>query len=169
MAWAGWASVGAALVVVGVILGAALSSSSSPNSAGSNPTSGSLPLPAAPPVAPDTVCGTPAANTSPPALCMLNQSEGTADAAWVVQGRGFAPRTSVTVSLTWLSPPQLAPNATFNRTAPVKPAVARDGTLHLNINKLFPRSLRLGKFIVTVTGSGGSHATTVFIVLPPGA
>src|SRR5260370_1037687 len=31
MAWAGWASVGAALVVVGVILGAALSSSSAPS------------------------------------------------------------------------------------------------------------------------------------------
>ncbi len=31
LAWAGWASVGAALVVVGVILGAALSSSSTPN------------------------------------------------------------------------------------------------------------------------------------------
>ena len=33
MAWAGWASVGAALVVVGVVLGAALSSSSSPDPA----------------------------------------------------------------------------------------------------------------------------------------
>ena len=31
MAWAGWASVGAALIVVGVFLGAALSSSSAPN------------------------------------------------------------------------------------------------------------------------------------------
>ncbi len=31
MAWAGWASVGAALVVVGVVLGAALSSSSAPD------------------------------------------------------------------------------------------------------------------------------------------
>ena len=36
MAWAGWASVGAALVVVGVILGSALSSSSTPSTA-SNP------------------------------------------------------------------------------------------------------------------------------------
>jgi len=168
MAWAGWASVGAALVVVGVILGAALSSSSSPDSTSPKQTSGSLPLPAAPPVAPDTVCGTPAANTRPPALCMLNQSKGTANAAWVVLGRGFAPGTSVTVSLTWNSPPQLAPNATFHRTAPVKPAVAPDGTLRLNINKLFPGALRLGQFIVEVFGSGGSNATTVFIVIPPG-
>jgi len=98
---------------------------------------------------------------------MLNQSAGTADAVWVVQGRGFAPRTSVTVSLTWQGPPQLAPNATFDRTATVKPVVAPDGTLRLNINKLFPRSLRVGRFSVEVIGSGGSNATTVFIVLPP--
>jgi serine/threonine protein kinase len=169
MAWAGWASVGAALVVVGVILGAALSSSSSPGPTSPKQTSGSLPLPPAPPVAPDTVCGTSAANTRPPALCMLNQSKGTANAAWVVQGRGFAPGTSVTVSLTWNSPPQLVPNATFHRTAPVKPAVAPDGTLRLNINKLFPGALRLGQFIVEVFGSGGSNATTVFIVIPLGA
>ena len=112
-------------------------------------------MPLAPPVAPDTVCGTSAANTSGPALCMLNQSLGTAGAAWVVQGRGFAPRTSVTVSLTWQSPPQLAPNQTFDHTAQVKPTVAADGTVRLNINQLFPDSLRLGQFIVKVTGSGG--------------
>src|SRR5262245_50390924 len=52
MAWAGWATVGAALVVVGVILGSALSSSSSPGPA-TSPTSG-LPVP---PPAPKTVCG----------------------------------------------------------------------------------------------------------------
>ena len=96
---------------------------------------------------------------------MLNQSLGTADAAWVVQGRGFAPRTSVTVSLTWQSPPQLPSNQTFHHTAQVKPAVAPDGTLRLNINQLFPGSLRLGQFIVGVTGSGGHGATTMFIVV----
>ena len=167
MAWAGWASVGAALVVVGVVLGAALSSSSSPESGtSSRQTSGSVPVPLAPPVAPNTVCGTSAANTRGPALCMLNQSLGTADAAWVVQGRGFAPGTSVTVSLTWQSPPQLAPNQTFDHTAQVKPTVAADGTVRLNINRLFPGSLRLGQFIVKVTGSGGSEAATMFIVIP---
>ncbi len=169
MAWAGWASVGAALVVVGVIVGAALSSSSTPQSAGSRATSGSVPVPLAPPVAPDTVCGTSAANTRGPALCMLNKSLGTANAAWVVLGSGFAPRTSVTVSLTWQSPPPLSPSATFHRTALLKPAVASGGTLRLNINQLFPGSLRLGEFIVGVTGSGGQRAGTTFIVVPFGA
>ena len=167
MAWAGWASVGAALVVVGVVLGAALSSSSSPGSgASSKQTSGSVQVPLAPPVAPNTVCGTPATNTRGPALCMLNQSLGTASAAWIVQGRGFAPGTSVTVSLTWQSPPQLAPNQTFDHTAQVKPTVAADGTVRLNITRLFPDSLRLGQFIVKVTGSGGNEASTTFIVVP---
>jgi serine/threonine protein kinase len=170
MAWAGWASVGAAMVVVGVILGAALSSSSSPNSgSNSKQTSGSVPVPLAPPVAPDTVCGTSAENTRGPALCVLNRSLGTANAVWVVLGRGFAPRSSVTVSLTWQSPPQIAPNQTFHHTAQVKPTVAPDGTLRLNINQLFPDSLRLGEFIVGVTGSGGSGASTMFIVIPTSA
>ena len=170
MGWAGWASVGAALVVVGVILGAALSSSSSPDSStSSRQTSGSVPVPLAPPVAPATVCGTSAANTRGPAVCMLNQSLGTAAAAWVVQGHGFAPGTSVTVSLTWQSPPQLAPNQTIDHTAQVRPTVAADGTVRLNINRLFPHTLRLGQFIVKVTGSGGSEAATMFIVIPPAA
>jgi serine/threonine protein kinase len=167
MGWAGWASVGAALVVVGVVLGAALSSSSSPGSgASSTQTSGSVPVPLAPPVAPNTVCGTPATNTRSPALCVLNQSLGTTGAAWVVQGQGFAPGTSVTVSLTWQSPPQLAPNQTFDHTAQVKPTVAADGTVRLDITRLFPHSLRLGQFIVKVTGSGGHEASTTFIVIP---
>ena len=79
---------------------------------------------------------------------------------------GFAPRTSVTVSLTWQSPPQLAPNQTFDHTAQVKPTVAADGTVRLNITRLFPHSLRLGQFIVKVTGSGGHEASTTFIVIP---
>ena len=165
MAWAGWASVGAALVVVGVILGAALSSSSAPTPPARSRRPAALPPR---PVAPETVCGTSAIPAHGPALCMLNQSKGTADAAWVVQGRGFAPRTSVTVSLTWNSPPQFAPNQTFHHTARIKPVVAPDGTVRLNINQLFPGSLRLGQFIVEVTGSGGSTATTTFIVIPPG-
>jgi len=165
MGWAGWASVGAALVVVGVVLGAALSSSSVPNPAGSKQASGSLPPR---PVAPETVCGTPASTTHGSALCMLNMSMGTADAAWVVQGRGFAPRSSVTVSLTWNSPPSFTPNQTFHHTAQAKPVVAPDGTVRLDINQLFPGSLRLGQFIVDVTGSGGSTATTIFIVIPAG-
>ena len=166
LAWAGWASAGAALVVVGVIVGAALSSSSAPTSVGSNQqASGALPPP---PVAPDTVCGTSPIPAHGPALCMLNMSKGSASAAWLVQGRGFAPRTSVTVSLTWNSPPQYAPNQTFHHTAHVEPVVAPDGTVRLDINQLFPGSLRLGQFIVEVTGPGGSGASTTFIVIPAG-
>jgi len=99
---------------------------------------------------------------------MLNQSEGSAAATWVVQGRGFAPRTSVTVSLTWDSPPQEAPNQTFDHMAQVKPTVAADGTVRLNINRLFPHSLKLGRFMVEVTGSDGNSALTRFIVTPTG-
>ncbi len=172
IAWAGWASVGAALVVVGVILGAALSSSSTPTSSSSSSSSrqasGSVPVPLAPPVAPQTVCGTSAASTRGPALCLMNQSLGTANAPWVVLGHGFAPATSVTVSLTWQSPPQIAPDQSFHHTARVKPVVARDGTLRLNINQLFPGELRLGQFVVGVIGPGGSGSSTMFIVVPSG-
>jgi len=166
MAWAGWASAGAALVVVGVILGAALSSSSSPNTT-ANPaqTSTAVPQPAVPPVAPQTVCGA-SARKAGPALCMVDQSEGTADTGWVVQGHGFAPGTSVEVSLTWHSPPQLVPNQTSRHTAQTKPVVAADGTLRLSINRLFPGSLQLGRFTVNVTGSDGKTISTQFIVVP---
>ena len=100
---------------------------------------------------------------------MLNQSEGSAGAAWVVQGRGFAPGTLVAVSLTWDSPPQQGPLATFHRTATLKPVVAANGTLRLNISQVFPGSLKLGRFMVEVTGPDGSGAHTIFIVIPPGA
>ena len=81
MAWAGWASVGAALVVVGVILGAALSSSSAPDAQQPGPTSGSVAPPRRRPVAPDTrVRHVGQSHRAGPALCMLNQSMGTASA-----------------------------------------------------------------------------------------
>ena len=35
-----------------------------------------------------------------PSLCMLNRSQGTPSTAWVVQGGGFAPQSSLTVWLT---------------------------------------------------------------------
>ena len=170
MAWAGWASVGAALVVVGVILGAALSSSSAPSSSNSTSRggSGSVPVPLVPPVAPNTVCGTSAATGRGPALCLMNQSLGTANAPWVVLGHGFVPATSVTVSLTWQSPPQVTPNQSWHHTARVKPVVAKDGTLRLNISQLFPGPLPLGQFVVGVTGPGGSEPTTMFLVVPSG-
>jgi serine/threonine protein kinase len=163
LAWAGWASAGAALVVVGVILGASLSGSGTPNPSRTAPSQ-----PLAPPVPPQTVCGASGGSTSSPALCMAGQSLGTATMPWIVQGRGFAPDTPVTVSLTWESPPQIEPNGTFRHTAPVKPVVARDGTLRLDIGRLFPGSLRLGRFTVDVTAADGARATTQFIVIPPG-
>src|SRR5262249_56808536 len=49
MAWAGWASVGAALVVIGVILGSALSGSSAPTTS----SNGGVP---SPPPAPPPAC-----------------------------------------------------------------------------------------------------------------
>ena len=57
---------------------------------------------------------------------------------------------------------------TFHHTALVRPVVAPDGTLRLNIHRLFPGSLWLGTFMVDVTGPRGSKASTVFIVIPPG-
>jgi serine/threonine protein kinase len=164
MAWAGWASVGAALVVVGVILGAALSSSSSPNqSATFTPTA--LP-PGGPPSPPDTVCGSSGrGGTGAPGLCMVGQSLGSARLAWVVQGHGLPPRTPVTVRLTWAAPPQDPPQ-TVTRTARAKPVTGPDGTLRLNIGQLFPGALRLGMFDVRVSWPGGGPATTSFIVIP---
>jgi len=162
LAWAGWASAGAALVMIGVIFGVSLSSSGSARPSNTGP-------PQPPPVAPSTVCGTPAVSAAAgPALCMAGQSLGTATMPWVVQGRGFAPGTAVTVSLTWNSPPQVEPSATSVRTAPVKPVAARDGTLRLELSRLFPGYLKLGQFVVDVTGADGAKASTSFIVIPPG-
>lgn len=163
LAWAGWASAGAALVVVGVILGAALSGSSAPS-----PSQTARSQPLAPPAPPQDVCGVTAQSASGTALCMVGQSLGTAGMPWIVQGRGFDPGTPVTVSLTWESPPQVDPQATFDHTAQVRPVVAGNGTLRLDIGRLFPGQLRLGRFTVEVAGADGDLATARFIVIPPG-
>ncbi len=167
MAWAGWASVGAALVVVGVVLGAALSSSSSPEPRSSGTTSPTVIPPGGPPAAPGTVCGSSGhgGGNGAPGLCMVGQSLGSARQAWVVQGRAFPPRTPVTVRLTWTSPPQGAPQ-TVTRTARATPVTGPDGTLRLDIGHLFPGALKLGAFDVKVTWSGDSSASTSFIVIP---
>ncbi len=167
MAWAGWASVGAALVVVGVILGAALSSSSSPNPARSSGSAGGLPP--GPPLPPKTVCGSSGHAGGGPNVCMVGQSLGTTSTAWLVDATGFAPRTPVTVTLRFSSPPTTVPVQTFTRTARVKPVTGPDGTVRLDINQLFPGALQLGMFDVQVNGPGGREATTTFIVLPAGA
>jgi len=168
-AWAGWAAVGAALIVVGVILGAALSSSSTPNPVrGSGLPAGGVP-PGGPPAPPKTVCGQSGHAGSGPYLCMTTQSLGTVDTTWLVQASGFAPGTPVTVMLSFNSPPQVVPAQTFDRTARLRPVTGPDGTLRLNVGQLFPAALQLGVFQVQVTGSGGREATTSFIVVPVGA
>jgi serine/threonine protein kinase len=159
MAWAGWASVGAALVVVGVILGSALSSSSSPNTVSGQG------VPPGPPPPPKTVCGSSGHAGGGPDACMVQQSRGPATAAWVVRASGFEPGKPVTVMLTFNSPPQVVPAQKFTRTARITPSA---GTFQLNINQLFPGALQLGLFDVQVTGSGGREATAEFIVVPPG-
>jgi serine/threonine protein kinase len=157
MAWAGWASVGAALVVVGVILGSALSSSSTTGTA-SNPG-----LPGGPPPAPKTVCGSSGHAAGGPDACMVKQSQGTTGTAWVVQASGFESGQPVTVSLGFNSPPQIVPAQTFTRTVRITPSA---GTFRLNIKQLFPSALRLGLFTVQVTAPGGREASTTFMVIP---
>jgi serine/threonine protein kinase len=157
MAWAGWASVGAALVVVGVILGSALSSSSSPNTVSGQGE------PPGPPPAPKTVCGSSGHAGGGPDACMVKQSQGTTGTAWAVQASGFESGQPVAVSLSFNSPPQIVPAQTFTRTVRITPSA---GTFQLNINKLFPSALRLGLFNVQVTGSGGREASTTFMVIP---
>ena len=165
MAWAGWASVGAALVVVGVILGAALSSSSSPNPSASN--SAQLPPPVGGlPPAPATVCGRSGQVGGALTVCMVDTSQGPGDAAWVVQGSGFAPRTPVKVRLLWNSPPQVVPAQTSDQTAHLKLVTAPDGSVRLIIHQLFPGTLQLGLYQVYVTGSNGRMTSTTFMVTP---
>ena len=125
MGWAGWASVGAALVVVGVILGAALSSSST--------SSPSAVLGPGPPPAPRTVCGSSGHSGSGPYLCVMNQSQGTADMAWVVQASGFAPRTSLTVTVSEIDPQN---RQIFSVTSPDMPVTGPDGTVKVPVRQL---------------------------------
>jgi hypothetical protein len=166
MAWAGWASVGAALVVVGVILGSALSGSST---TGTGSSTGSNAGPPVPPQAPDTVCGTSGQVGGGPRACVVKQSVGTTEAAWVVRASGFAPRTPVAVAVTFNSPPGIGSAQRFTRTAGVKPVTGQDGTVSLDIGRLFPGALKLGRFDIQVTGSDGRTVTTSFIVIPIGA
>ena len=84
LAWAGWASVGAALVVVGVILGSALSSSSTQNT-GSGPGGPG----GGPPPAPKSVCGSSGHAGGGPDACMVKLSQGTTGTTWLVQASGF--------------------------------------------------------------------------------
>ncbi len=148
MAWVGWASVGAALVVAGVILGASLTSS------------GTQPLPRPP--APRTVCGASLKVGSGPALCM-NQSQGDSNTAFVAEGDGFAPRTSVTITVSEVDP---AGNTIFSIKSPDMPVTGSDGTFKVPVSQLYSGPLQLGLVTVHADVSGGRAPSTEFMVLP---
>jgi serine/threonine protein kinase len=153
MAWVGWVSVGAALVVGGVILGASLTSSGSPS------------LPPLP-QAPATVCGTFQAPQGP-SLCMVKQSMGTATAAFAIQGSHFAPGARVTFSLTEQGPPPAQQNL-LSVTSRYHAIAGQDGTFRVAVSQLYSDALQLGEFTVTASASGGKTASTQFIVIPSG-
>ncbi len=155
MAWAGWAAVGAALVVGGVFLGAALSSSGSPSAA-------------PPPVAPPTVCDSAKAAPAHPALCMVNQSQGNPGAAFAVRGSGFAPNAPVSFTVSEIGPPPGLKNL-FSVMSPYHAVALADGTFSVPVSQLYSASLQPGLVTVSATGRNGGTAQTQFMVLPPGA
>jgi len=150
LAWVSWVSVGAALVVGGVILGASLTSSSDQ-------------LPA--PLAPDTVCGT--QDVASHTLCM-NESQGDPSAAFVVEGHGFPPGQPVLVMLSEIGPPP-GNKPLLDVTSEFRPVAAADGTFRVPVRQLYSGPLQLGLFTVQVTAPDGSQAQTEFMVLPAGA
>ena len=150
LAWVAWVSVGAALVVGGVILGASLTSSGSPT-------------PPIPP-APQTVCGTFQA-ASGPGLCMVKQSRGTDATTFTVQGNDFTPGSSVTFTVSEMDP---GGRNLFSTTPPLNVAVGPDGTFQVAVSRLYPSPLSLGLVTVDAFGPGGAHASTEFMVVPPG-
>ena len=153
LAWVGWVSVGAALVVGGVILGASLSSSGSPPVGG----------PGQPPPPPQTVCGS--QDVASHMLCM-NQSQGDPNTTFVVEGQDFPPGQPVTVSLSELDPQN---QPLIDVTSTFKPVTAANGTFKVRVSQLYSGSLKLGLFTVRVTAPGGIQAQTEFMVLPSGA
>ncbi len=157
MAWAGWAAVGAALIVAGVILGASLTSSSTPTIGGAPP--------GGPPAPPATRCSGPL-NASDKLMVCMNRSLGYPSTAFVVEGGGFAPHSSLTVRLTELDPSN---KQIVNVTSPVKPVTGADGTFKVSVSQLYPDSLKPGQFTVDVAGSDGHTTSTEFIVIPEGA
>jgi serine/threonine protein kinase len=151
LAWVGWASVGAALVVAGVILGASLTSSSSQGPG--------------PPPAPKTVCTSSDQGSGGPAVCM-NRSQGYPDSSFVVEGRGFSPHTTLTVKVSELDPTN---NDVFSQTSADQPVTGQDGTFKVAFSQLYSGSLQLGLVSVSVTDPSGHALGTQFMVIPAGA
>ena len=156
LAWAAWASVGAALVVGGVILGASLSGSDRGPGTGGPPNG----IPPAPP----SVCGT-FQPLPGPVLCMVKQSQGTASTAFVIQGSKFAPGASVTFLLSEIGPPP-EQKTLVSTTSSVHVVVSPDGTFRVAVSQLYSGSLQLGQFTVTATTPAGSRADTDFMIIP---
>jgi serine/threonine protein kinase len=167
LAFLGWGAAAAALVAVGVIIGATLNGPATPKPAQNAQNSAPpFPPPGGPPPAPATVCGAGAAKPrSGPALCMVGQSQGPANAAFVVRGTGFDPGAAVTVTLTGVG---VENNPILDATSRVRPVVGRNGTFSFAISRVYPRSLQLGEYTVDVREAGGHRASTEFMVLPPG-
>jgi len=157
LAWVGWVAVGAALVVGGVILGASLTSS------GSSPGAGSPPPP------PLTACGDASAGQSGhgPMVCMV-QASGNPDTTFAVHGSGFAPRTPVTVTMSGIGPPPADKNL-MDHTSATNLVTGPDGTLSFSVGRLFPGPYQFGLFTVKVKASGGTSASTQFMVIPESA
>ncbi|HTX25746.1 MAG TPA: serine/threonine-protein kinase [Streptosporangiaceae bacterium] len=161
----GWVAGAAALVVVGVVIGASLNRSAVPNALHNPQNSaqaGGPPGGGGPPPAPATVCGPVKARTAP-ALCMVGQSQGQVDTAFVVRGTGFDPRTTVTVTVLGASPQGLPIADTTSR---VHPVVGRTGGFSFAISRVYPGSLQLGQYTVAVR-EAGRRASTAFMVIPP--
>ena len=139
----------------GVFLASALSSSGSPTA-----------LP--PPLAPSTVCGSSKAAPVRPALCMVNQSQGTASTPFAVRGSGFAPNAQATFTVSEIGPPPEQKNL-FSVTSPYHAVTLSDGTFSVPVSQLYSGPLQQGLVTVSATGPGGGTAQTQFMVLPPGA
>ena len=148
LAWVGWVSVGAALVVGGVILGASLTSSGS--------------QPPGPPLAPQTVCGS--QDVASHTLCM-NESQGGPSAEFIVEGQGFPPGQPVMVTLSEIGPPP-GNKRLFSIMSTFKPVTSAHGTFKVLVSQLYSGSLQLGLVTVDASAPGGSHAQTQFMVLP---
>jgi serine/threonine protein kinase len=164
LAWAGWAAVGAALIVGGVLLGASLVNS------GANTAVRTPALP--PPQAPATKCA-PAGQASTgqassgPALCMV-ASVGSPRASFVVRASGFAPQRTVAVTITGVGPPPDT-KTIMNMAAATDPVTGQDGTVTITVNHLFPAPLQPGLYTVQVNQAGDAKASTQFMVIPAAA
>jgi len=157
LAWVGLAAGGAALVVVGVVIGASLHGSAPklpPNAA-----------PPVPPPPPPTVCGSVKPQPGP-SLCMVGFSQGAATDAFTVAGSGLEPRAPVTVTLTGIDPQN---HPILDITSRVKPVAGRNGTFSFAISRIYPRTLQMGQYTVDVREPDGHRASTEFMVIPPGA